>query len=48
MTSHTASFHIRGEKSGLGINPDHELYTSDNRPLKLITEDMAVVKEALA
>lgn len=32
----------------LGINPDYELHTSDNRPLKLITEDVPLIKEALA
>ncbi len=32
----------------LGINADYELYTSDNRPLKLITEDVPLIKEALA
>lgn len=31
-----------------GINPDHELYTSDNRPLKFFTENVPVIKEALA
>jgi hypothetical protein len=31
----------------LGIDPDHELYTTDNRPLRLITEDVPLIKEAL-
>lgn len=31
----------------LGINPDYELYTTDNRPLKLITEDVPLIDEAL-
>ena len=32
----------------LGLDPDHELYTPDNRPLKLITEDVPLIKEILA
>lgn len=32
----------------LGLNPDHELYTTDNRPLKLITEDVPLIREAIA
>jgi uncharacterized protein (DUF1501 family) len=32
----------------LGINPDHELYTTDNRPLKIIAEDAPLIREALA
>ena len=32
----------------LGLDTDHELYTPDNRPLKLITEDVPLIKEALA
>ena len=32
----------------LGLDPDHELLTPDNRPLKLITEDVPLIKEVLA
>ncbi|MBL8793880.1 MAG: DUF1501 domain-containing protein [Planctomycetia bacterium] len=32
----------------LGIDPDHELLTPDNRPLKLITEDVPLIKEVIA
>lgn len=32
----------------LGLDPDHELMTPDDRPLKLITEDVPLIKEALA
>jgi hypothetical protein len=32
----------------LGLDPDHELYTPDNRPLKLITEDVPLIREVLA
>ncbi len=32
----------------LGIDPDHELYTTDNRPLKLITEDVPLIREVIA
>ena len=31
----------------LGLDPDHELLTPDNRPLKLITEDVPLIKEVL-
>jgi hypothetical protein len=31
----------------LGIDPDQELHTTDNRPLKLITEDVPRSREAL-
>lgn len=31
----------------LGIDPDSELVTADNRPLKLITDDLPVVRELL-
>jgi hypothetical protein len=31
----------------LGIDPDQELHTADNRPLKLITEDVPLVREIL-
>lgn len=31
----------------LGIDPDSELHTSDNRPLKLITEDVPLIREVL-
>ncbi|MFN4261902.1 MAG: DUF1501 domain-containing protein, partial [Gemmataceae bacterium] len=32
----------------LGIDPDHELYTTDNRPLKIIAEDAPLIREAIA
>jgi hypothetical protein len=32
----------------LGLDPDHELLTPDNRPLKLITEEVPLIKEVLA
>lgn len=32
----------------LGLDPDHELFTPDNRPLKLIVEDVPLIKEVLA
>jgi uncharacterized protein (DUF1501 family) len=32
----------------LGIDPEHELSGADSRPLKLITEDVPLIKEALA
>ncbi|OAI48994.1 hypothetical protein AYO44_00915 [Planctomycetaceae bacterium SCGC AG-212-F19] len=32
----------------LGIDPEHELYTTDNRPMKIITEDVPLIKEAIA
>ena len=32
----------------LGLDPDHELHGADGRPLKLITEDVPLIKEALA
>lgn len=32
----------------LGIDPDKELYTTTNRPIKLILEDAPLIKEALA
>jgi len=32
----------------LGLDPDHELYTPDNRPLKLITEDVPLINEVMA
>ncbi|MGE3803503.1 MAG: DUF1501 domain-containing protein [Gemmataceae bacterium] len=31
----------------LGLDPDHELYTTDNRPLKLIIDDAPLIKEVL-
>ena len=31
----------------LGIDPDQELHTTDNRPLKLITEDVPLIREVL-
>jgi hypothetical protein len=31
----------------LGIDPDTELHTTDNRPLKLITEDVPLIREVL-
>lgn len=31
----------------LGIDPDTELHTSDNRPLKLITEDVPLIRELM-
>ncbi len=32
----------------LGLDPDHELHDADGRPLKLITEDVPLIKEAIA
>jgi uncharacterized protein (DUF1501 family) len=32
----------------LGINPDHELYTTDNRPMRIIAEDCPLIREAIA
>jgi uncharacterized protein (DUF1501 family) len=32
----------------LGIDPDHELYTSAGRPIKIVTQDAPIIKEALA
>jgi hypothetical protein len=32
----------------LGIDPDHELYTTDNRPMRIIAEDVPLIKEAIA
>ena len=32
----------------LGLDTERELYTPDNRPLKLITEDVPLIKEAIA
>jgi len=32
----------------LGLDPSHELHGTDGRPLKLITEDVPLIKEALA
>jgi hypothetical protein len=32
----------------LGIDPDHELYTIDNRPMKIIAEDAPLIREAIA
>jgi hypothetical protein len=32
----------------LGLDPDHELSGADERPLKLITEDVPLIREALA
>jgi hypothetical protein len=32
----------------LGLDPDHELVTPDNRPIKLIVEDVPLIKEVLA
>jgi hypothetical protein len=32
----------------LGINPDHELHTTEGRPLKIVTQDAPLVREALA
>jgi hypothetical protein len=32
----------------LGIDPDHELLTTDGRPLKIVTTDAPIIKEALA
>lgn len=31
----------------LGIDPDQELHTTDNRPLKLITDDVPLIREVL-
>jgi uncharacterized protein (DUF1501 family) len=32
----------------LGIDADHELYTADRRPVKIVPEDAALIREALA
>jgi uncharacterized protein (DUF1501 family) len=32
----------------LGIDPNHELYTTDGRPLKIVTQDAPIIKEAIA
>lgn len=32
----------------LGLDPDHELHGTDGRPLKLITEDVPLIKEVIA
>ena len=32
----------------LGIDPDHELSTASGRPIKIVTQDAPVIKEALA
>jgi hypothetical protein len=32
----------------LGIDPDRELYTSDGRPVKIVTEDAPLIREILA
>lgn len=32
----------------LGINPDHELMTTDGRPLKIVTQEAPLIREALA
>lgn len=34
--------------SNLGINPDHELQTTDGRPLKIVVDDQPLIREALA
>ncbi|GBD36154.1 hypothetical protein HRbin36_01275 [bacterium HR36] len=31
----------------LGIDPDRELYTTDNRPIKIIAEDAPLIREAI-
>jgi hypothetical protein len=31
----------------LGIDPDHELYTADRRPVKIVPDDAPVIKEAI-
>lgn len=32
----------------LGIDPNHELYTTDNRPIRVIAEDAPLIREAMA
>ena len=32
----------------LGIDPDHEIYTEDRRPVKIVPDDAALIKEAMA
>lgn len=32
----------------LGIDPDHEFHTTDGRPIKIVTQDAPIIKEALA
>jgi uncharacterized protein (DUF1501 family) len=32
----------------LGIDPDHELMTTDGRPIKIVTQDAPLIREALA
>lgn len=32
----------------LGIDPDHELLTADGRPIKIVTQDAPIIREAIA
>lgn len=44
---HVESF-ARTLYAQLGIDPDHELMTTDGRPIKVIVEDAPLIKEAIA